>query len=96
MLKLYRFTLGTDESYGAYSSLQEAYEKRADIDATFFFTPVAIEEVLLPGFTITVTKEGEDGELPLEIVKSLLKGAGIKFPPNTGETRLRELAKEHL
>lgn len=54
MLKLFKFTQGWLDYYGAFDNLQEAYEKRATIDPTFHFTDVRIEEITLEGHDIRV------------------------------------------
>lgn len=54
MLKLYKYTCGFDEKYGPATDDLDAYNRRTDIDPTFGFVEVKIEEVVVPGYTITV------------------------------------------
>lgn len=58
-MKLYRYISGMDEKYAAAESPEDAYDRREEVDPTYHFTPVRIEEVTLEGYTITVTPEGE-------------------------------------
>jgi len=54
MLKLFKYTCGLDEKFGAATDEQDAYDRRAEVDPTFDFVAVRIEEVTVPGFVITV------------------------------------------
>lgn len=56
-LKLFKFTQGLNEYYGAYGNAEEAYERRAEVDHTFHYTDVRIEEVTLEGYEIAVYRE---------------------------------------
>lgn len=59
-MKLYRFTVGYDEKFYPFSDEKEAYERRKEVDHTFEWLPVVIQEIAIPGFTITVTPDGEE------------------------------------
>lgn len=54
-MKLFKFTCGLDEKIGVFVDEQDAYERRAEVDATFHFLPVTIEEIAVPGYEITIT-----------------------------------------
>ncbi|MUT66019.1 hypothetical protein [Paenibacillus sp. NEAU-GSW1] len=54
-MRLYRYTIGHTELYSAADNDEEAYERRTEVDPTFGWTPVVIEEVKLEGYEITVT-----------------------------------------
>lgn len=99
-MKLFRFTLGTIDKLAVFADSAEAEEKRADVEPVFWHTPVVIEEVILEGYEIVVNKVGhlQAGSAweDLDDIRAALKAKGVKFPPNTGEARLRELAAEHL
>lgn len=52
MLKVFRFTQGWLDYYGAYKDLEEAYARRAEIDHTFHYTDVRIEEIQIDGYLV--------------------------------------------
>lgn len=107
-MKLYRFTVGYDEKFHPFESEEEAYERRAEVDHTFEWLPVSIEEIAIPGFTITVTKdEGGHDESNNSVpgpfdgwdkvqLKTWLDERGIQYTPQLGEQKLRELALKHV
>lgn len=95
-MKLFRFTLGTIEHLAVFADIAEAQEKRATVEPVFDYTPVVIEEVTIAGYDVVVTPAVPDHPMSLEAIRTGLKEKGVKFPPNTGEARLRELAAEHL
>lgn len=61
MLKLFKFSQGQLDYYGAFKDEKEAYDRRADVDPTFHYTHVEINELTIPGHTIMVL---EDDDLP--------------------------------
>lgn len=56
-MKLYKYISGHDEKYGAAKDEKDAYERRTEVDPTFHFMDVRIEEVEVPGYDITVTEQ---------------------------------------
>jgi hypothetical protein len=64
MKKLYRYTLGNIDRFGVADDADEAHAKRSEVDHTFEFLPVLIEEVQLEGYTINVTKDDQEAEAP--------------------------------
>lgn len=60
MLKLYKYTCGLDEKFGPAMDDQDAYDRRAEVDPTFDFVGVRIEEVVVPGFEIVIYPEGTE------------------------------------
>jgi hypothetical protein len=58
-MKLFRLTLGSTEKFGVAKNEKEMYKERAEIDPTFDYTPVVIEEVKVDGFVIELRPEGE-------------------------------------
>lgn len=66
MLKLFRFTQGWHDYYGAFEDREEAYKRRAEVDYTFHYTDVKIEEIKLEGYEISVSPifEVVEHELP--------------------------------
>lgn len=59
-MKLFRYQLGNTDIITVAENEQEAYNKRAEIDPSFAFTPVKITEVTVPGYIITVTSEAPE------------------------------------
>lgn len=105
-MKLYKYTFGDWERYGAAKDDADAFERRMDIDPQFHYVPVVIEEVTIEGYTISVTKdEPKTGTAdPSHIVhtsdrdglKQWLNEHGIEFTPQWGEAKLRELALQNI
>lgn len=93
-MKLYKYTFGDWERYGAANDDTDAFERRMDIDPQFHYVPVEIEQVTLQGYEITVTPSSN---LPSdrEGLKVWLTERGIEFTPQWGEAKLRELALQH-
>jgi hypothetical protein len=56
-MKLFRLTLGSTEKFGVAKNEKEMYKERAEIDPTFEYTPVVIEEVEVDGYEITLKKK---------------------------------------
>lgn len=94
-MKLFRFTLGADEMMAVFEDGIQAWDKRAEVNPVFAYTPVDIKEVTVPGYRIEAYVE-EIKPPTLDEIREALKEKGVRFPPNTGEARLRELADEHL
>lgn len=55
-MKLYKYICGIDEKYGAANDEKDAYDRRTDVDPTFHFLPVQIEEVTIDGFEVIVRR----------------------------------------
>jgi hypothetical protein len=74
-MKLFKLSLGSNEKFGVAKDYDDMHEKRAELDPTFAFTPVVIEEVKIDGYDIVVKKvkdnEREEGvdEPPAENVE---------------------------
>lgn len=69
-MKLYKFTCGVDEKVGVFTDEAEAYERRTEVDPTFYFLPVTIEEIAVPGYEL-VTVGSNGGQLKSDLVSSL-------------------------
>lgn len=59
-MKLFKYSLGSIERLGAAEDAEDAYDRRAEVDPTFSYLPMAIEEIKVEGFTVTVTPESEE------------------------------------
>lgn len=51
-LKLFKFRQGHNETLYPFKNAEEAYEKRAEVDPTYHFAHVDIEELVIPGFEV--------------------------------------------
>jgi hypothetical protein len=58
-MKLFRYTMGHTDIFAAALDAQDAYDRREQIDVTFGWTPVVIEEVTLEGFQIVLFSDEE-------------------------------------
>lgn len=93
-MKLYKYTFGDFESYGAAKDDKDAFERRMDIDPQFHYVPVTIEQVTLEGYEITLTPT-TSVPTERESIKAWLNERGIEFVPQWGDAKLRELALQH-
>jgi hypothetical protein len=53
-MKLYRYTCGDHDKLGVAEDEQDAYERRTEVDPSFHYLPVVVEEMKLDGYEITV------------------------------------------
>ncbi|SFE74317.1 hypothetical protein SAMN04487969_10640 [Paenibacillus algorifonticola] len=99
-MNLFKYTCGFDERYGAAVNARDAYERRAEVDPTFGFIEVKIEEVIVPHHVITIRPTGDKAgsndaffqnmERP-ELIE-WLKANHVHYVPQWGDQRLREAA----
>lgn len=54
-MKLFKLEIGNTTAYAAADSLEDMEKRKAEVDETFAFLPVQIEELTLEGFEISVT-----------------------------------------
>lgn len=97
-MKLFRYDCGDDSAYGVAADADDAYRRRAQVDATFAFVRVVISEVRVPGYEIKVTStvEREPDEFDAMERADLvtwLKENYVHYVPQWGDTRLREAAR---
>ncbi|OUB10959.1 hypothetical protein BK708_17870 [Bacillus thuringiensis serovar yunnanensis] len=60
MAKVFRLTLASIDRFAVAENHNEMYERRAEIEPTFAYTPVEIQEFQIPGYVIeahTIPKE---------------------------------------
>ncbi|MED2748972.1 hypothetical protein P4278_23675 [Bacillus thuringiensis] len=57
MAKVFRLTLGSIDRFAVAEDYEEMYEKRAEIDPTFAYTPVEIKELYVEGYEIKAEKK---------------------------------------
>jgi hypothetical protein len=96
-MKLFQLTVGNTQKYGVAHDAEEMQEKLGEVDYTFAYLPVQIEEVTVEGYEITVNPhEGVDlYSLDRDSLKTWLEEKGIEYTPQWGEARLREHALAH-
>lgn len=94
-MNIYRLHIGYYAYYVAAESEEDARKQGEDPDKfpSIHFMPFYVEQVEIPGHTITAAIDEAD---PLDEIRQALKEKGVKFHPNMGEAKLRELAVEHL
>lgn len=97
-MKIFKFKSGDFEQYGVYRDLQEAYDRRTEIEQSYDFLPVTIEEFTIPYYNITLSATEDLPFVPdeAEEIREALRAAGVQFHSQLGLKRLRELADEHL
>jgi len=61
-MKLFKYICGIDEKFGPANDEKDAYDRRLEIDPTFHFLPVRIEEVTLDGYEVIVRKPRSKAE----------------------------------
>lgn len=57
-MKLYMYTTGSDNRLAVATDDQDAYDRRAEVDPAYHYMPVQIEEVIVPGYEITLSEVG--------------------------------------
>jgi hypothetical protein len=97
-MKLYQLTVGNTQKYGVAHNAEEMQQKLGEVDYTFAYLPVQIEEVTVDGYEIVV----KGGTMPnlanydRDQLKTWLEDNGIEYTPQWGEARLREHALAHV
>ncbi|MEI4618476.1 hypothetical protein [Bacillus cereus] len=52
MAKVFRLTLGSIDRFAVAETMEDMHEKRAEIEPTFAYTPVEIQELQISGYVI--------------------------------------------
>lgn len=94
-MKLYQYTCGDYQKYGVGADEDDAYNRRSEVDQTFHYLPVTIEEVTVDGYEITV-KAASGVPEEREALKAWLNERGVQFTAQSGTDKLRELALQHV
>lgn len=100
-LKLFNFTCGIDEKIGVFASAEDAYDRREEVDATFYFLPVTIEEITVPGYVVTITPVAAQNKPPTDEFADMdkpalvawLKERNVEYVPQWGVEKLKEAAR---
>lgn len=106
-MKLFKFTVGEDERLYPFSDLQEAHDRRTEVDPSYHYLPVRIEEVTVPGYKLHVYPVLPETSLPdpaevlaenmdEESCRAYLDKHGVKYHPQLGLKRLRETVNKHM
>jgi hypothetical protein len=97
-MKLFQLTVGNTQKYGVAHNAEEMQQKLGEVDYTFAYLPVQIEEVTVEGYEITVKPyEGVNlNKLDRDGLKAWLTEKNVEFTPQWGEAKLRELAMSHV
>lgn len=95
-MKLFRYTMGTDEKYGVSADHEAAYNQRGKVDSNYEYLPVAIEEVTVPDYEIilkpTTDKPSADEVERWESdeLRSYLDKIEVEHKPQWNTKKLRE------
>lgn len=95
-MKLFRYTCGDHEHFSAAEDEKDAYDRREEVNAEFYYLPVVVEELRIDGYEITLTpSSGDVVTMKKDQLKRWLKDRNIEFTPQLGEEKLREIALSH-
>lgn len=94
-MKIFKYTCGDYEKYGVAADDNDAYERRSEVDQTFHYLPVTIEELRIDGYEISVKSVSTVPE-DREALKVWLTERDIPFTPQLGTDKLKELALQHV
>ena len=106
-MKLFRYTCGHDDYYGPADDKKDAYDRRTEVDPAFHYLPVTIEEVVVPGYVISVEPVAVDppqidpakpldepfADWDADQLRAWLDEREIKYHSQYGEKKLRDLCK---
>lgn len=92
-MKVFKYTCGDYEKYGVAEDESDAYERRAEVDPTFHYLPVTIEELRIEGYEIAVNPSVPEDR---EALKEWLTKRDVPFTPQLGTDKLKELALQSI
>jgi hypothetical protein len=97
-MKLFQLTVGNTQKFGVAHNAEEMQQKLGEVDYTFAYLPVQIDEVTVEGYEITVKPSSKVNldNLDRDGLKAWLETNGIEFVAQWGEARLREHALAHV
>jgi hypothetical protein len=97
-MKLFQLTVGNTQKFGVAHNAEEMQEKLGEVDYTFAYLPVQIDEVTVQGYEITVKPSSKVNldNLDRDGLKAWLEDNSIEYTPQWGEARLREHALAHV
>ncbi|MGQ7074006.1 hypothetical protein ACUN90_20290 [Escherichia sp. SP-MK2] len=105
MAKVFRLTLGSIDRFAVAESIEDMQERRAEIEPTFAYTPVEIQELHIPGYVIEAHAIPKEEPKPVETIvrdenwmekatKAELKEQGVEVKSKATSPELQELAAE--
>ncbi|MCQ6307432.1 hypothetical protein [Bacillus cereus] len=111
MAKVFRLTLGSIDRFAVAESIEDMHDRRAEIEPTFAYTPVEIQELHIPGYVIeahaipkeelksveTIVKDENWMEKATKAeLKEHLEQQGVEVKSKATVSELQELAAEHV
>ncbi|MED2777619.1 hypothetical protein P4278_26305 [Bacillus thuringiensis] len=68
MAKVFRLTLGSIDRFAVAESIEDMHDRRAEIEPTFAYTPVEIQELHIPGYVIEAHAIPKEETKPVETI----------------------------
>ncbi|MGX5634581.1 hypothetical protein [Bacillus thuringiensis] len=68
MAKVFRLTLGSIDRFAVAESIEDMHDRRAEIEPTFAYTPVEIQELHILGYVIEVHAIPKEETKPVETI----------------------------
>lgn len=59
-MKLFKYTCGDHEAYAPAEDQADAFDRREEVNPSFHYLPVVVEEMKLEGYEITVKPLGDE------------------------------------
>ncbi|MCQ6307067.1 MULTISPECIES: hypothetical protein [Bacillus cereus group] len=69
MARVFHLTLGSIEKFAVADDYEDMYQKRAEVDPAFAYTPVEIKEMQIPGYEIEAYEIKEEKKVSKSRVK---------------------------
>ena len=66
--KVFRLTLGSIDRFAVAESIEDMHDRRAEIEPTFAYTPVEIQELHIPGYVIEAHAIPKEEPKPVETI----------------------------
>ncbi|MGX5634364.1 hypothetical protein [Bacillus thuringiensis] len=107
MARVFHLTLGSIEKFAVAESIEDMHDRRAEIEPTFAYTPVEIQELHIPGYVIEAHAIPKEEPKPVETIlkdenwienatkaelKEYLEEQGVEVKSKATLLELQELA----
>ncbi|MGQ3740855.1 hypothetical protein, partial [Bacillus sp. Fil] len=89
MARVFHLRLGSMEIFAVADDYEEMYEKRAEIDPTFAYTPVEIKELQISGYEVEAHKVSIEEPKQQELLE-------VKEAPEHSESWIEGVTKAEL
>ena len=86
MAKVFRLTLGSIDRFAVAESIEDMHDRRAEIEPTFAYTPVEIQELHIPGYVIEAHAIPKEEPKPVETIEK--RKIGLRMRQNRVERTL--------